>query len=245
MFTNAKDFADMLKKQFPNDVDLIDECYTKILLPISNDQEPEDLPDSLGEPPIPFFKDEPTLADIENFFLGSRPNIVSFYMWEFVTQHWMWAYVSRPFLDAFATYLEGKTVLDPFAGRGWLARGLRERGIHVIATDLHPWPDEASLTEIFPMDALEAIQTYGPTVDTIILSWVPINDPIDVAIVKENRHNSLLHKELIWMGENGGTSGSAGFSKIIKYPETSAAFHAVASKYQTWNGMKDHMYVIE
>lgn len=157
-----------------------------------------------------------------------------------VTQrYWMWAYLSAEFLDQFANVLSGKRILDPFAGYGWLAKGLRNRGLTVTASDVFPG---SNLTEIEPEDALLSIKKHLNEFDTLILSWVPA-EKIDYQILAFMRKNAP-EKQIIWIGEINGASGTKRFSREVEFVED-PEIEQLNQYYDSWLEVKDAIYSIK
>lgn len=192
---------------------------------IQKNEEPPKLPDTFAHN---FFR-----TGMSSFMLG-------FELRSIVTGAGMWAYASKPFLDELAKALKGKKVLDPFAGRGWISRGLRNRGIEVIATDLYPQIDPLIETE--HIDALESVKKYISEVDIILLSWVPYGCTLDHDILVEVRKHP--NKEIIWIGEVAGTSGTDEFCSIMEYVENDG-LDAVRAEFQSFHAIHDSVFKVQ
>jgi SAM-dependent methyltransferase len=87
--------------------------------------------------------------------------------------------VTAEVIDALATLLAGKKVLDAGSGSGWLAARLGERGINVLAAD---WTDYRTadrsskrgypIREVFRLDHRgNAVDLLPGDYDTVLLVW--------------------------------------------------------------------------
>lgn len=79
-----------------------------------------------------------------------------------------------PFVDELTTYLAGKPVLEIFAGNGYLAGLLAQRGIDIRATtrlSSHDAHDFGMFFDVEEMEAEMAVQAYGQTSDVLLISW--------------------------------------------------------------------------
>src|SRR5690606_33976279 len=92
-------------------------------------------------------------------------------------RHGMFASVDAAWSKELAARLTGMRVLEVMAGRGWLAKAMREHGVTWVATDDHSWW-QSSVAEVEKLDAVEAVKTYRDQVDVLAISWPPYNDPI-------------------------------------------------------------------
>ena len=87
--------------------------------------------------------------------------------------------VTAEVIDALATLLVGKKVLEAGSGSGWLAARLGERGINILAAD---WTDYRTanraskrgypIREVFRLDYLgNAVDLLPGDYDTVLLVW--------------------------------------------------------------------------
>jgi hypothetical protein len=78
------------------------------------------------------------------------------------------------FADELARELTGCKVLEIFAGNGYLAALLRERGIDILATSLRSSHDAHSLGLYHPVEDIEAcqaVEAHGATRDILLMCW--------------------------------------------------------------------------
>lgn len=92
----------------------------------------------------------------------------------------LYGYLSKPLIKDLSSYLDGKKVLEVYAGRGHLAALLSEQGIDVKATSLRQGHDASyELGHVYcveDMDSVTAVKTYGGWADVILTCW-PTTDP--------------------------------------------------------------------
>jgi hypothetical protein len=96
------------------------------------------------------------------------------------TSRGMWALVYRAWVEMLADWIEDRQVLEIMAGRGWLAKALKECGVQIIATDDGSWDERHSkcgpVCEVITLDAIEAVEQIAPMSDVLIVSWPPYGD---------------------------------------------------------------------
>lgn len=82
------------------------------------------------------------------------------------------------FVAELADYLQGKAVLEVFAGNGYLASELDKRGVRVTCTSLLSGHDGHGFGfhhEVEELGATEAARKYQDTHDILLMSW-PVAD---------------------------------------------------------------------
>lgn len=78
------------------------------------------------------------------------------------------------FLEQLSAFLDGKRVLEIFAGNGYLAGLLAARGIDIVATSLHSGHDSHHLGLYHPVTELaapRAVAELGTGRDVLLVSW--------------------------------------------------------------------------
>jgi hypothetical protein len=120
------------------------------------------------------------------------------------TKRGMWALVYCCWVEILAHWIGDRQVLEIMAGRGWLAKALKESGVQVTATDDGSWDERHSksgpVCEVLTLDAIEAIEKLGSTADVLIVSWPPYGDEAvskATAAWGENR-------PIVYIGESHG-----------------------------------------
>jgi hypothetical protein len=121
-----------------------------------------------------------------------------------------YARATKDFADSISRIDLG-TVLDPFAGSGYMAKAFREAGIPTIATDDYSWGFQGPAEKL---DALSAVRKYGNQVQTVLLAWVPPEDSIDMEIYELVR-SEYPHLNILVISEGPyGCTGSEAFARL-------------------------------
>lgn len=134
-----------------------------------------------------------------------------------VTQKWI-----NP-LSMCINMMRPARVLEVACGNGMIAKGLQDNGVDIIVTNQEysrsdgysiyvsrPWID------IERIDAIKAIEKYGACMDYILLSWPPLDDDLDLQILKTMRKvNSSCRLILIGENESGCTGSDQFFKEAI------------------------------
>ena len=108
------------------------------------------------------------------------------------------------FLRELSVYLQGKNVLEVFAGNGYLAKRLLEAGVNVRPTSIFKSYDMSEYemhSQVEEMTAKEAILKYGEEADVLLMSWPEAgHDALKAAIQFFNTKNGDM-KKLVYIGE--------------------------------------------
>lgn len=107
---------------------------------------------------------------------------------------------------------KNSVVLDPFAGRGYLGRGLRQAGLSVISTDNNSWKLSRGIEEL---DYKESVKKYLPGADLLALSWLPFDNDFDVEFLK-SLSKDYPNKKLLVIGEPYGCTGTDEFWRLLE-----------------------------
>jgi hypothetical protein len=87
--------------------------------------------------------------------------------------------LSKPLIDSLAKFLEGKKVLECYAGRGHLSALLQRKGIDIKPTSLQMGHDCSAdmghVTEVEVCSVMEAVQRYRHWMQVLLVTW-PIAD---------------------------------------------------------------------
>lgn len=84
-----------------------------------------------------------------------------------------WRY-NGEFIDELSSKLHGLKILEVFAGNGYLAALLAQRGIEVVATSIFSSMDAHWIGVYHPvieMDAIGAVTCYGAQCDILLMCW--------------------------------------------------------------------------
>jgi hypothetical protein len=119
-----------------------------------------------------------------------------------------WATVTTEFIKKLKAHLPSDAiVLDPMAGKGFLAKGLRDSGVPTIVTDDNSFKESQGIERL---DAIESLKKYGNDASVLLISWAPYSSDIDSQLLKEARTN-YPHLDIIVIGEKYGCTGSDEF----------------------------------
>lgn len=103
------------------------------------------------------------------------------------------------FIAELADYLQGKRVLETFAGNGYLAALLAAKGISVTATSLFRGMDASDFGQslyhpVEELSAVEAVTRYGADHDVLLMSWPTVTEQAFIAA-------RLMGKPVVVIGE--------------------------------------------
>jgi len=105
------------------------------------------------------------------------------------------------------------TILDPFAGSGYMVKAFREAGIPTIGTDDDSWGFEGPFEKL---NALESLRKHGNEVNTVLFAWTPPLDTVDLELYQlMKRDYPHLNALVISEGPHGCT-GSVEFAELHK-----------------------------
>ena len=120
--------------------------------------------------------------------------------------HGCWPMPIRTWMSELASYIGKASVLEVYAGGGWLARYLAWRGVDIIATDNRSWGDVIFNSNVLQYGAVAAVQTFNT--DILLMSYPPYLD----ATVERVLENTTA-KKLIYIGE--GKDGNCATRKFF------------------------------
>lgn len=90
-----------------------------------------------------------------------------------------WWRPNAAFVSELAQYLQGKRVLEIFAGNGYLAALLQREGVEVRPTTLftgHDGHQSGLYTAVEELDAESAVLRYGPESDVLLMAWPTVTE---------------------------------------------------------------------
>jgi hypothetical protein len=115
----------------------------------------------------------------------------------------MWGVVDMEWTKTLADWINGRTVLEIMAGRGWLTKALRLWHVDILATDNNSshsqWRKDSLLTDVEHLEASTAIKKYSENFDLLLCSWPPMDTSITKAIRRWK-----TEKPIIYIGEGSG-----------------------------------------
>lgn len=120
---------------------------------------------------------------------------------------------SEAFIEELSTYLKGKKVLEVFAGNGYLAKLLADKGVDIRSTTLFSGHDGHQVKMYFPVDeipGIQAVKIYKEESDVLLMSW-PLTDQSAYHVLREWGPD----KPVVYIGETPhnrltGLSGLSG-----------------------------------
>lgn len=151
----------------------------------------------------------------------------------------MFGFVSWRWVNPLVKWLNGRKVLEVMAGRGWLAKALREKGVEVIAIDnnYRGLNSLGQVSEVEEMDAIKAVELYGNTVDIVIMSWP---EPNNTAYkVLKRLHEVNPNAILLYIGEISGCTANDKFDEHFEHIHD-PSFDLVQAGYQQWHAFHDY-----
>lgn len=181
---------------------------------------------TLKEGKIPeYFPHQHAINDMSNLRLETprdRSSIVdmmekqklNFMTKELVNTYGMFGIISKAGAQYLVEKHKGCRFIDPIAGRGWMAKALREAGAEVVAGDLYA-SQISPITDVVESDAEALIDEYGSTCDILLLSWAPYDDNIDYKCALKWGTD----KPILVYGEFNGCCNSKDFCNIFSTVE--------------------------
>lgn len=160
-------------------------------------------------------------------------------------QYGMFGFVSWRWINPLVKWLGDKRCLEVMAGRGWLSKGLREKGKELIATDDYSWHRvenwQGNVTDVEELDAVLSVEKYGKDIDILIMSW-PYTDNVAYQVIKK-LHEINPDATVLFIGERWGCTGDDMFHEHFDIINDEQFYDKVASFYQSWNGFHDKMFL--
>lgn len=133
------------------------------------------------------------------------------------------------FLAELASYLQGKSVLEIYAGNGLLASRLAELGVNIRPTSLFRDYDRSAeklYADVEELSATDAIEKYGNQADVLLMSWPEVSNSAVISTIRFFKTNNGHEKKVIFIGERtnlkeeefGGCANDL-FFKCYRSPE--------------------------
>lgn len=88
---------------------------------------------------------------------------------------------SGPFIDELSAWLAGQRVLELFAGNGYLAAWLKEKGISITPTTRftgHDGHESGVYCDIVEVEACEAVASLGAEHDVLLICWPTVTPAV-------------------------------------------------------------------
>ena len=128
---------------------------------------------------------------------------------------------SPAFIDELGTFLQGKKVLEIFAGNGYLAGILNARAINIKATSLragHDAHQQGFYYFVEELEATAAVELYGETNDIFLVSWPTVTTAVLQAVMAWGSQKDIVYIGEITdysKGHLGGCATDAFFEHIL------------------------------
>lgn len=167
---------------------------------------------------------------------------------EFIETHFgIWALLTFNFLKRWTQVFPDLTYLEIMAGNGLFSYGLTYFQQQVITTDDLSWGKSSQTTNdlwvpITPLDAISAVQKYGPTVDAIVMSWSQDKNPIDYQVLQTIR-KTCPDTYFFVLGERYGATNSTQFWDTAHFLDTKA-LQRVNQLYPRFDLIQDQVYLV-
>jgi hypothetical protein len=114
-------------------------------------------------------------------------------------KEYSWGNFEDTFLDELVQWIDGRRVLEIFAGNGLLAKKLRERGVDILPTTTfqgHDYHHHGMHCEVEELSAAHAVKKYGADCDVLLMSWPVATEDASVASILWGEE-----KPMIFIGE--------------------------------------------
>lgn len=165
----------------------------------------------------------------------------NFYVRELYTENISWCLVNKSWTKDLANFLGDAKVVEVYAGKGLIAKQLKEFGVDITSYDNFSWNlNNKTFTKVYMKDAEEAIKSYeNGTIDFVLMSWVPYEDKTCIKVLKILKENQPNCK-IIYIGEPyGGCNACDEFFEMIDLEYMSE----LNQNFQHFDGMHDEIYV--
>lgn len=116
------------------------------------------------------------------------------------------------FVDELARFLEGKRVLEVFAGNGFLASLLAARGVSVRATTRfsgHDAHQHGLYHDVEDVDAVTAVRQYGHAHDVLLMCWPTVTPAALLAVAEWGVDRDVAYIGEVTDYEKGHLGGCA------------------------------------
>lgn len=162
-----------------------------------------------------------------------RESIISLSSFPLITKTW---------INILADYLCGETCVEIMAGSGMLAYALREKGIHVIATDNKEWNWEYPWIDIKEMGYQETIRCYMRNCSYLILSWPEMGENAYHALELMRKANP--EAKMIYIGEFGGCCADNKFVNEAQIVDEKW-IRKINENFMHWAGIHDKVLILK
>jgi len=157
--------------------------------------------------------------------------------------------MNREVVNDIAAFFSGMTVLEVCAGKGFISKCLKDRGIEIITTDNMSWVDSRNDYEdwretfvpIEKIDAVEAVKKYADQIDYVLMSWPNYDEPIGADVLQACIDHCI---PLVYIGEDmGGCTADDRFFDLIT-EHCDGGMERITDNYIPFEGIHDSVYLI-
>lgn len=162
------------------------------------------------------------------------------------TRFGYWATITQDFVKALTDEFPEQSFLELMAGNGYISKGLRDLNVETYCTDNLSWSKynqtgNQRITEVESLDAISALEKYGPQVDNVILAWSPDREDIDFQILEKIREMDV---NFLVIGERYGATDSKEFWDAAKLVDDER-INVVNKSYSRYDLVHDQLYLVE
>lgn len=114
-------------------------------------------------------------------------------------KEYSWGNFEDKFIAELVQWIDGRRVLEVFAGNGLLAKKLQDSGVDIIPTTTyqgHDYHEFGMYTEVEEIAAHDAVRKYGDCCDILLMSWPVSTEDASMASILWGED-----KPLIYIGE--------------------------------------------
>lgn len=160
------------------------------------------------------------------------------------------ALIANEWIKPLSQWISNRKCLEVMSGTGALSFALQQQGIDITATDDFSWKPHEDWEGnnrlwaiIENVDAINAVEKYGESIDIIIMSW-PYMDDIALKVLQKMReiNPSCI---MIYIGEGcGGCTADDDFHNTMNEIEDDE-FEQAISDFKHWWGLHDYPQLIK
>ncbi|GAF40766.1 SAM-dependent methyltransferase [Agrilactobacillus composti DSM 18527 = JCM 14202] len=136
-------------------------------------------------------------------------------------QFGIWSLQTQSLLRRWVQLFPGLSYLEVMAGNALFSYGMTQLQQKVVTTDDLSWGKTSPTgrqpwVPVQSLDAVEAVKTYGPKVDALVMIWSQDKNPIDVAVLQAFKQY-MAHKSFFVLGEYLGATNSLEFWRTAPF----------------------------
>lgn len=159
------------------------------------------------------------------------------------TKRISWCLVNKLWTKDLATYIGTGKVVELYAGKGLIAKQLKEFGVDITSYDDFSWNmTNETFTKVLMKDSRDALKGYlNNTIDYVLMSWIPYEDETCIEVLKILKETQPKCK-IIYIGEGyGGCNACDKFFDMLDLIYSSE----LNNNFQHFSGIYDEIYLGE